>query len=71
MVSPSGDIRRGRQSSEPPVCPRCRSNVNVRNVPWVWGWSCRWCLFLAWKADLEEQIRRLHQELDRITKEAA
>jgi ribosomal protein L37AE/L43A len=58
-------------SAVPPVCPRCRSNINVRRRPWTNGWTCSWCLFQAWKADLEEQLRRLHQELDRITRRAA
>jgi hypothetical protein len=59
-----------------PECPRCRSAINViragdLGVPCVQPalWTCRWCLFQVWAADVIEQTRRLHKELDRITRE--
>jgi hypothetical protein len=55
----------------PPICPRCGTNLNVRRVPFVRGWSCRWCLFENWRRDVELQTRRALDEAERITREAA
>jgi hypothetical protein len=55
----------------PPICPRCKSAVNVRRVSWVRGWSCRWCLFENWRRRRELDAARLLAEAERITKGAA
>jgi ribosomal protein L37AE/L43A len=66
----SGNTSR-RDTGEPPVCPRCRSNKNVRHVSWVTGWSCRWCAWeLHWR-QLEHDLARLLEEAERITRRAA
>jgi hypothetical protein len=54
-----------------PVCPRCGTNVNGRHVPFVRGWSCRFCVFEFWRRDVELQMRRAVEEAERITKDAA
>jgi hypothetical protein len=53
-----------------PECPRCRSNVNVRHVPWVSGWSCRWCAWELWWRQLEHDLARVLAEAERITRRA-
>ena len=55
----------------PPICPRCKSAVNVRLVSWVRGWSCRWCAFENWRRRRELDAARVLAEADRITREAA
>jgi hypothetical protein len=54
-----------------PVCPRCRTNINVRHVPWLRGWSCRWCAFENWRRQLEHDVARVLAEAERILREAA
>jgi hypothetical protein len=61
-------------ADRPPPCPRCGTSINVRRgLPWLQpeSWSCRYCLFEVWKADVLEQTRRLEAELGRILRDAA
>ena len=53
-----------------PECPRCKSAINVRHVPWLRGWSCRWCAFENWRRQLELDVARLLAEAERITRDA-
>jgi hypothetical protein len=55
----------------PPICPRCRSAVNVRRVSWVRGWSCRWCAFVNWRRRRELDAARVLAEAERTTRRAA
>lgn len=75
-MSEAGAFRYRPLVTEPgaPTCPRCGTNAAVRrNVPGLApsSWSCRVCVFQNALRDIEEQLRRLHAELDRILREAA
>jgi hypothetical protein len=55
----------------PPICPRCKTSLNVRRVPFVRGWSCRWCVWVAYCRQRHHDAERVVAEAERIAREAS
>jgi hypothetical protein len=79
----SGDTSQGRHDDRferpgAPPCPRCPDGGIVVRAGDLRiaclrpeSWTCRACRFQILLADLAEQRRRLHAEVDRILREAS